>query len=92
MRELDLVQRNGERLQIEYKDIKDLEAIEKKDFPATKQVRIHSYSLQIEVSQGQIIFLDLSNAKRSFVKGFGLQVYVYRFSGCGHDFCCHCWC
>lgn len=54
MMELELVQRNGERLQIEYKDIKDLEATEKIDFPPTKQVRIHSYSLQIEFSQGQI--------------------------------------
>lgn len=82
------MQRNGERLKIEYKDMKDLEAIEKKDFPATKQVRIHSY---IEISQGQIFFLDLSNAKRSFVKGLGLQVYVYRFTECGHDICYHCW-
>jgi hypothetical protein len=36
-----LVQTNGERLQTENKGIKDLEAIEKKEIPATKQVRIH---------------------------------------------------
>jgi len=47
-RELDLVQTNGERLQVEHNDIKDLEAIEKKEIPANKQVRLHSYSLQIE--------------------------------------------
>jgi hypothetical protein len=62
MRELNPVQKNGERLQVKYKDIKDLEAIEKKDFPVTKQVRIHSYSLQVEISEGQIIFrLDFSH-------------------------------
>jgi len=32
---------NGERLQTEHKDIKDLEAIEEKEIPATKQVRLH---------------------------------------------------
>lgn len=36
-RELDLVQTNGERLQVEHNDIKDLEAIEKKEIPANKQ-------------------------------------------------------
>jgi hypothetical protein len=56
MRELDLVQSNGERLQIEHKDIKDSDAIEKKELPAFKQVRLHSYSLQIEISQRQINF------------------------------------
>lgn len=52
----EILKRNGERLQIEYKDIKDLEAIEKIDFRATKQVSIHSYSLQIEISQGHKFF------------------------------------
>jgi hypothetical protein len=56
MRELDLVQSNGERLQIEHKDIKDSDAIEKKELPAFKQVRLHSYSLQIEISQRHINF------------------------------------
>jgi len=56
MRELDLVQSNGERLQIEHKDIKDSDAIEKKELPAIKQVRLHSYSLQIEIFQRQINF------------------------------------
>jgi hypothetical protein len=37
------VQTNGERLQTEQKDIKGLEAIDKKEIPATKQVRPHSY-------------------------------------------------
>ena len=36
------MQTNGERLQTKNKDIKDLEAIEKKEIPATKQVRIYS--------------------------------------------------
>jgi hypothetical protein len=53
MRELDLVQSNGERLQIEHKDS---DAIEKKELPDFKQVRLHSYSLQIEISQRQINF------------------------------------
>jgi len=56
MRELDRVQSNGERLQIEHKDIKDSDAIEKKELPAFKQVRLHSYSLQIEISLRQINF------------------------------------
>jgi hypothetical protein len=51
MKELVLVQTNGERLQIVHKDIKNLEAIEKKEIPVTKQVRLHSYLLQIEISQ-----------------------------------------
>jgi hypothetical protein len=37
------VQKNGERFQTEHKDIKDLEAIVKKEIHATKQVRIHRY-------------------------------------------------
>lgn len=37
----EIVKTNGERLQTENKGIKDLEAIEKKEIPATKQVRIH---------------------------------------------------
>jgi len=41
-----LVQTNGETLQIEHKDIKDSVAIEKKEIPATKQVRLHSYRLK----------------------------------------------
>lgn len=56
MRKLDLVQSNAERLQIEHKDIKDSDAVEKKVLPAFKQVRLHSYSLQIEISQRQINF------------------------------------
>jgi hypothetical protein len=42
MREL-LVQKNGERLQTENKGTEYVEAIDKKEIPATKQVRIHSY-------------------------------------------------
>jgi len=42
MREL-LVQKNGERFQTENKNIKYLEAIDKKEIPATKQVRINLY-------------------------------------------------
>ncbi|KAI5386202.1 hypothetical protein KIW84_072666 [Lathyrus oleraceus] len=39
-----LVQTNGnQRLEIDNKNIKDLEAIEKKDIPTTKQVRVHSF-------------------------------------------------
>jgi hypothetical protein len=38
-----LVQTNGERLESENKDIKDLEAIEKKEFPSTEKVRLHTY-------------------------------------------------
>jgi hypothetical protein len=38
-----LIQTNGERLKSEHKDIKDLEAIEKKEIPSSKQVRLHSY-------------------------------------------------
>lgn len=39
-----LVQTNGnQRLEIDNKNIKDLESIEKKDIPATKQVRVHSF-------------------------------------------------
>jgi hypothetical protein len=37
-----LVQTNGERLQTEHKVIKDSEAIEQKEIPATTLVRIHS--------------------------------------------------
>jgi hypothetical protein len=40
MREL-IVQTNGERPQSENKDINDLEAIEKIEIPAIKQVRLH---------------------------------------------------
>lgn len=43
-----LVQRqtNDERHETENKDIRDLEAIEKKEIPGTKQVRLHSHSLK----------------------------------------------
>jgi hypothetical protein len=51
MRELGLMQTNGERLQIEQKDIKNLEAIEKQEILVTKQVRLHSNLLQVEISQ-----------------------------------------
>jgi hypothetical protein len=38
-----VVQTNGGRFQTEHKDINDLEAIVKKEIPATKQVRHHTY-------------------------------------------------
>jgi len=38
-----LVQTNGERLETENNDIKDLEAIEKKEIPLTEKVRLHTY-------------------------------------------------
>jgi hypothetical protein len=70
-----LVQTNGERFQTEHKDIKYLEAIVKKEILATKQVRLHTYSLN-KISQGLINFLNLRHAERSFLKGFSLQLYV----------------
>jgi len=50
MREL-LVQTNAERIQTEHKDMKDLEAVEKKEIHETKQVRLHSHSLTIWIPQ-----------------------------------------
>lgn len=75
MRELDFLQTNGERLQTEHLDIKDLEAIEKRETPATKQVRLHSYSLLTEIYQAQLFF-DSKLSKMSFVKGLVLQVHI----------------
>jgi hypothetical protein len=46
MREL-LVQTSGERILTEHKDIKDLEAAEKKEIHETKQVRLHPHILKI---------------------------------------------
>jgi hypothetical protein len=72
-----LVQTNGERFQTEHKDIKDLEAIVKKEILATKQVRIHRYIHSIKFSQGLINFLDLRHDnKMSFLKGFSLQLHI----------------
>jgi hypothetical protein len=45
------VQTNGERIQIEQNDIKNLEAIEKQEILVTKQVRLRSNLLRIEISQ-----------------------------------------
>jgi hypothetical protein len=45
------VQTNGERIQIEQNDIKNLEAIEKQEILVTKQVRFHSNLLRVEISQ-----------------------------------------
>ena len=41
-----LVQTNDEIHETENKDIRELEAIEKKEIPASKQVRLHSHSLK----------------------------------------------
>lgn len=46
LRTKHLVQTNDERHETENKYIRDLEAIEKKEIPATKQVRLHSHSLK----------------------------------------------
>jgi hypothetical protein len=54
------VQTNGEKLQREHKDIKDLEAVDEKEVHVTKQVRLHSYSLTIKISMEKLTFLDLS--------------------------------
>jgi hypothetical protein len=45
MRDL-FVQTNEEKHQTEHKDIKDFEAVEKKEIHETKQVRFHSYFTQ----------------------------------------------
>jgi hypothetical protein len=45
------VQTNGERIQIEQNDIKNLEAIEKQEILVTKQVRLRSNLLHVEISQ-----------------------------------------
>ncbi|CAL5213556.1 unnamed protein product [Lathyrus oleraceus] len=48
MRELDLVQTNEERVQIEHRDIKDLEAIEEKEISVAKNEEIQTENKDIK--------------------------------------------
>lgn len=47
----------NEQIQTENNDIKDLVAIEKTEIPAAKQVRLHPYSIKMQIAETIFLFI-----------------------------------